>query len=109
MYNDKEVYELEKVKKVLKNELVYVVRAYTFINKNGDIINLMTRIPFKYKKATEPIKIKENSYPLSNVLSIVGRDIPVSKMDSDMSNKYYLKYSLDEFKKIMESASVNNL
>ena len=52
-----------------ENEKVYIVRAYTFINKKGKFKIIVTKIPFKYKKLEKQIKIEENSYPLSHVLT----------------------------------------
>ncbi len=76
--------------KLLKdNDLINVVRAYTFINKNGKYINILTKIPYKYMKLDHKIEIKENTYPLSNVMKYIDDNV----INSD---EYVLKYSYDK-------------
>lgn len=83
-----------------EKEAVYIVRAYTFINKCGDSKTILTEIPFEFIKCVDELNILENSYPLSYVLAPVGTDIPVIKLSEEESNLYYFKYSKCEFDKI---------
>ena len=76
-----------------QNEIVKIVRAYTFINADGKDFTITTEIPFKYKRLNKNIKIEPNSYPLSNVLTPINNDIPVKNMSEEDSNHYYLHYS----------------
>lgn len=86
-----------------ENEIVYIVRAYTFFNKNGKSYSFITEIPFKYKKIDYDLKIEKDSYPLSHVLASLDKNIPVIKLNENESNDYYLLYSFEKFEKIEES------
>lgn len=83
-----------------EGEVVYIVRAYTFINSDGIYKSVLTEIPFKYTKLKEKINIHENSYPLSNVLSPIDSLKTVIKLSADESNTYYLKYSKLAFNEV---------
>ena len=86
---------------LLQGEKVYIVRAFSFINKDGNIKSIVTEIPFQYKKARDKFEILENSYPLGYVLSPIGSKKAAVELSDDESNNYYLKFSqlkLDEIK-----------
>lgn len=83
-----------------ENEKVYIVRAYTFINKKGKFKIIVTKIPFKYKKLEKQIKIEENSYPLSHVLTPIDSNQRIIDLDEYDTNKYYLNYSEDKFNEV---------
>lgn len=85
-----------------EGEVVYIVRAYTFINSDGIYKSVLTEIPFKYTKLKEKINIHENSYPLSNVLTPIDSLKTVIKLNADESNTYYLKYSKSAFDEVEE-------
>lgn len=88
-----------------ENEVVYIVRAYTFIEKNGKDKSIVTEIPFKYRKQTKEILIKKDSYPLSNVLSPLDSNKVVSEQSFEESNDYYANYSkkqLEEVRKFFD-------
>lgn len=85
---------------LVQNEKVFIVRAYTFINKQGTYKSIVTEIPFEYMKLQEKIDISENSYPLSYVLSPIGFSKVVTQLSDEESNLYYLKYSQSEFDKV---------
>ena len=103
---------IEDIKKYIKDiiedkylkegEKVEIHRAYCFMKKDGDFETIVTKIPFKYKKAKEKINLKENTYPLSNVLTHINGDTVVSQMDKEYNNQYYLKYSEESIKKVFE-------
>ena len=80
-----------------KDEIVYIVRAYTFYNKTGKYHSILTKIPFKYKKVLEGFKIEENSYPLSHVFCAIEYDKPVIALNEEESNEYYYNYSKDKY------------
>ena len=85
-----------------ENEIVYIIRAYTFINKDGKQKSIITKIPFKYKKLEKNFKIEANSYPLSYVLTPINYSKVVAEQSDEEANDYYLKYSknkLDEVEK----------
>ena len=81
-----------------EGEQVQIVRAYCFINMQGEHTIITTQIPFKYKKINGKLEIKENSYPLSNVLTPIDDDKTVSQIEQNERNEYYVKYSEEEFK-----------
>ena len=83
-----------------QDEKVFIVRAYTFVNKNGVYKSIFTEIPFKYKKLRKKLEILENSYPLSYVLSPIDSSKTVIQLSDDESNEYYLKFSQSKFEEI---------
>lgn len=85
---------------LIQGEIVYIVRAYTFIDKNGKIKSILTEIPFKYKKLEKSFKIEENSYPLSYVLMPLNSQKTIIDQSEDDSNDYYLEYSNEKFKEV---------
>lgn len=85
-----------------KDEIVYIVRAYTFINTEGKKYSILTEIPFKYKKLNYTLEIKKDTYPLSHVLTPMDSDLPVIEINPEKSNEYYTKYSKDRFLEVQE-------
>lgn len=85
-----------------ENEIVYIIRAYTFINKDGKQKSIITQIPFKYKKLEKKFKIEANSYPLSYVLTPINSSKVVAEQSDEEANDYYLKYSKNEFDEVEE-------
>ena len=85
-----------------QGEQVEIVRAYCFIDREGNYKSITTEIPFKYQKFNGNLKIEENSYPLSNVLTPLYSDKPVSQMNKDENNQYYLKYSEEKIKEVFK-------
>lgn len=84
-----------------ENEIVYIVRAYTFFNLKGDNYSIITEIPFEYHKLSYKFNIEEGSYPLSHVLSSLGSNEAIIKQTDEESNSYYLEYSKDKFIEIL--------
>ncbi len=85
-----------------KDEIVYIVRAYTFFNKNGETYSFLTEIPFKYKKLTYRLDIKKDSYPLSYVLMPLNSSKTVVEQSVEESNIYYYNYSKEGFAEVKE-------
>lgn len=85
-----------------ENETVYIVRAYTFIEKQGKEKSIITEIPFQYRKQTREILIKKDSYPLSNVLSPFDSIKVVSEQTFEESNNYYAIYSKKMLEEVKE-------
>ena len=83
-----------------EKEKVYIVRAYTFINKEGKTKSIITQIPFEYIKPKEKITIKENSYPFSYVFSALDLGKPIIDLNEEEEYKYYLKYSKEKFNEV---------
>lgn len=94
--------EIVSDKLLKEGEQVDIVRAYCFMKNDGSYETITTKIPFHYKKTTNHVEIKENSYPLSQVLKPVDGEDVVAKMDKEKSNEYYLKFSKKEIQKIFE-------
>ncbi len=82
------------------NEEVYIVRAYTFINKEGLSKSIITEIPFRYIGLKKDFNILENSYPLSHVLSPINNSKTVAELSSEETNLYYLKYSKNGYDEV---------
>lgn len=91
-------------KYLIEGEQVQIVRAYCFIDQEGGHTTIITQIPFKYKKFNGKLEIKENSYPLSNVLTPMDNDRPVSQIEQGERNEYYVKYSEEQFKDLLENS-----
>ena len=83
-----------------QNENVFIVRAYTFIDKKGTCKSIVTEIPFKYIKLKEKLDILADSYPLSHVLSPIDSSKTVTQLSDDESNVYYLKFSQSKFDEV---------
>lgn len=85
-----------------ENETVYIVRAYSFIEKSGRKKSIITEIPFRYRKQKKEILVKKDSYPLSNVLSPIDYDKVVSEQTFKESNDYYIIYSQKLLEEVKE-------
>ena len=85
-----------------QNEIVFIVRAYTFVANNGKYKSIITEIPFKYKKLEKEFNIEDNSYPLSHVLTPLDSFKTVIELSEEESNNYYLSYSRKEFDEVKE-------
>ncbi len=85
---------------LLQDEIVNILRAYTFIDKNMKEKTIVTKIPFKYKRINGSIDIEKIGYPLSHVLTPLGSDITVANLSEEDSNDYYLKYSLESLNSV---------
>ncbi len=88
-------------------EIVYIVRSYTFINKDNKIKTITTEIPFEYSKLDHEYSLEKNSYPLSHVLKPLNLDVPVYKLTDDESNDYYSSYSKDSYNEIKKFFNIN--
>lgn len=88
-------------------EIVYIVRSYTFINKENKIKTIITEIPFEYSKLDHEYSLEKNSYPLSHILKPLNLDVPVYKLTDDESNEYYSSYSKDSYNEIKEFFNIN--
>ena len=88
-------------------EIVYIVRSYTFINKENKIKTITTEIPFEYSKLDHEYSLQKNSYPLSHVLKPLNLDVPVYKLTDDESNNYYSLYSKESYNEIKKFFNIN--
>ena len=83
-----------------EDEIVYIKKAYTFIDKNGVFKTIITKIPFKYKKLTNHFEIEENSYPLNHVLTPIDSNLRLVDIDEETTNNYLLTYSKEGFDEV---------
>lgn len=83
-----------------EDEIVYIKKAYTFIDKNGVFKTIVTKIPFKYKKLTNHFEIEENSYPLNHVLTPIDSNLRLVDIDEEITNNYLLTYSKEGFDEV---------
>ncbi len=83
-----------------EDEIVYIKKAYTFIDKNGVFKTIVTKIPFKYKKLTNHFEIEENSYPLNHVLTPIDSNLRLVDIDEKTTNNYLLTYSKEGFDEV---------
>lgn len=83
-----------------EDEIVYIKKAYTFIDKNGVFKTIVTKIPFKYKKLTNHFEIEENSYPLNHVLTPIDSNLRLVDIDEETTNNYLLSYSKEGFDEV---------
>ena len=67
-------------------------RAYCIIDKDQKLYEVNLQIPYIYHSLKENYKLKEFSYPLSQVSYPIGYDIPISKLNELNEINYYLKY-----------------
>ena len=98
----------EIIKPILENtfleegEIIYLVKAFSFINKNGNKKSFVCEVPFKYQKLEEKVSIKKNTYPLNNVFVPIGMKETLTEMDDALDTKYFLKYSFDKLNDVKE-------
>lgn len=83
-----------------EDEIVYIKKAYTFIDKNGVFKTIVTKIPFKYKKLTNHFEIEENSYPLNHILTPIDSNLRLVDIDEETTNNYLLTYSKEGFDEV---------
>ena len=83
-----------------EDEIVYIKKAYTFIDKNGVFKTIVTKIQFKYKKLTNHFEIEENSYPLNHVLTPIDSNLRLVDIDEKTTNNYLLTYSKEGFDEV---------
>ncbi len=75
------------------DELLTIVRAFSFIDKHGtEISRFETRIPFKFVGVTNNINEVKNKYPLNYVLSPMDSDTTIANMSYNESMNYYLRF-----------------
>ncbi|MBQ8044145.1 MAG: hypothetical protein IJ272_08390 [Clostridia bacterium] len=91
---------------LIENERVNIVRAYSFVDKEMNHKEIVTKIPFKYKKSDRQIEPDKMGYPLSYVLTPINSDIPVAELNKEDSNNYYLSYSAKEIENVGEYFNV---
>lgn len=84
-------------------ETVNLVRAMSFINKEGEISTLETEIPFSYIGLKYKDKIRDYSYPLSYVFARVGSNNPVINDKQNTSIDYYFRFCGDDIRKIVST------
>lgn len=85
---------------LIQDEKVFIVRAYTFVDKKGLHKSIITEIPFKYVALNEKFDVCANSYPLSHVLAPIDSSKTVFQLSDEESNMYYLKYSQPKFDEV---------
>ncbi|MDD3341757.1 MAG: hypothetical protein PHN72_06190 [Bacilli bacterium] len=76
-----------------ENEIISIVRAFTFIDQSGHMENTITEIPYEYQPLKETLDLQENSYPLNHVMANIDTKKTVAEMTKEEGNIYYLKYS----------------
>lgn len=89
-------------------EIVYIVRAYSFIDSKGKKMSVLTEIPFSYQPLKHDFKIEENSYPLSHVLATIDQNSIVIDLSETESNDYYSKYSYNKLEEVKKFYHNNN-
>lgn len=85
-----------------ENEIVSILRSFTFISKEGKEKTVLTEIPYMYKSTKEKVNISENDYPLDYVMVPLNSNKPVSEIDEATANEYFLIYSNPRFNEIKE-------
>ena len=85
-----------------EGEQIEIVRAYCFMDKNGEYKSTITEIPFKYKKYNGELKIEANTYPLSHVLTPVDSDTPVSELSNEDDINYCFKYTEPKLRELFK-------
>ncbi len=78
---------------------IYITRAYYLIS-NGKEKYCYNKIPYIIKKKLSDYR--HEGYPLNDVLSTIDNDEVLSNRDKDELNEYFLKYSINDLKKILE-------
>ncbi len=86
-----------------EGEVIYLLRAYCFMDKSGNTKKAVIKIPYKYMRNVNGVDIKMNTYPLSSVLTPIDSDLILTDMDEEKRNMYYLKYSQQSIKQLFNN------
>ena len=84
-----------------ENEEICFSRAYCVISKDDKIFRTVTKVPYKYKPKKNA-KIKENSYPLSQVCVPLEFNKSLSDLSIDEGFSYCYNYSKENLLKLNE-------
>jgi hypothetical protein len=85
---------------LVKDETIWLKRAFAVANDELGILSAMTSIPFRYLGNSRGIVREEGVYPLSRALGPLGSSKTISQMDFNESIEYYLGYCKNELKKL---------
>ena len=72
-------------------------RAYSIIDKNGNLFETNTIIPYIYKRLSKDLKIEDHTYPLAKVSYPIGHNKPICEFNEHEEIDYYLKYVKNVF------------
>jgi hypothetical protein len=86
---------------IKEGETIWIKRGFALYNNDG-LKSCLTAIPFIFLGNPLNILRQEGVYPLSSVLGLVGRDIPVKDADFNDTISYYLKYCGDDLKRLFK-------
>lgn len=89
------------------DELIYIEKAMTFINKDGKRKSIIIEIPFKYRKLDTSIQLVENSYPLNHVMVTLNSNKSVAEQTLEEANQYYLTYALEKLEEVRNFFGMN--
>ncbi len=89
-------------KLLVDGEIINIIKAFTFINKDGKIKSVAGKIPFKYIKVQEQFEIKENTYPLNKVLSLIHKNESIENIKEEEAREYTINHIQKELLSVKE-------
>lgn len=92
------LYDIVVGNKVKIGSVIYITRAYFMISSNKKETSCYNKIPFVVRRKLDNLKIE--GYPLNNVVSTIDDNIILTRHTSEELNNYFLKYSIDDLKKL---------
>lgn len=84
-----------------EGQRIELVRAYTFMDKDGNTNTVVTDIPYIYTVCSE-YSLEDFSFPLSQVFKPINGDIPLYLMDEKEGFDYALGYSIDALREVSD-------
>ena len=81
-------------------EKIYITRAYYMVLKDGRSSSCLNKIPYYIRRKLD--SYEKGGYPLNQVVSTIDNDLVLSERNNDELNEYYIKYSINDIKNLLE-------
>lgn len=94
------LYDLVVGDKVKIGSKIYITRAYYLISSDGEEKSCYNKIPYIVQKKLD--SFEKVGYPLNSVISTIDNDIVLSSRKVDELNEYFLRYSIEDLKKLFD-------
>ena len=94
------LYDLVVGDKVKIGSKIYITRAYYLITLDGKEKSCYNKIPYIIQKKLD--SFEKMGYPLNSVISTIDNDMVLSSRKVDELNEYFLKYSIEDLKKLFD-------
>lgn len=80
---------------------IYITRAYYLLSKTNKETYCYNKIPYIIQKKLS--NYEKQGYPLNSVISTIDDDRVLTERTEEELNKYFLKYSIDDLRKLFNN------